>query len=243
MRKAGPAFLKGALLEVEAAFQERLRHASRMTTHTTSLGDATERAWIELLRAYLPARYQVAQAFAIDCEGRSTLQLDCLIYDAHFTPALFGNDRQLYVPAEAVYATFEVKQVVQGSFIQAAAEKAASLRRLRRTSAPVPWLSGVGPPKMPFRILAGLLAMKTMRKDGLDDDFYQRLDRWQGDNYVDMVLTAQSGFCDRFNADGSPTGATGKGALIRGLFRLLSALRERASVTAVEWDKYEDVLK
>lgn len=243
MRKPAHDFLKGALLEVEAAFQERLRHASRMTTHTTSLGDATERAWIDLLRAYLPARYQVAQAFAIDCEGRCTLQLDCLVYDAHFTPALFGNDRQLFVPAEAVYATFEVKQNIQSGYIRAAAQKAASLRRLRRTSAPVPWLSGVGPPKMPFRIIAGLLAMNAARRGGMADDFYTRLERCQGDQHLDLVLTAESGFCDTFNADGSPTIATGKGALIRGLFRLLVALRERATVTAVEWEKYEEVLK
>jgi hypothetical protein len=243
MRKAGPAFLKGALLEVEAIFQERLRHTGRMVTHSGAMGDAAEQAWIDLLRSYLPARYQVAQAFAIDCDGQTTLQLDCLVYDAHFTPALFGSERHVYVPAEAVYATFEVKQVVHGTHLAAAAEKAASVRRLRRTSAPVPWLSGVGPPKMPFRILAGLLAMKTDRREGLSDDFYKRLDRWQGDSALDLVLTAESGFCDRFNADGSPTTARGKGSLIRGLFRLLAALRERATVTAVEWDKYEDVLK
>src|SRR5258706_15849676 len=110
MKKPGPEFLKRALLEVEAAFQERLKHTGRMVTHTVTLGDAVEQAWIDLLRAYLPARYQVAKAFAIDCEGSTTEQLDCLIYDAHFTPGLFGSGNLLYVPAEAVYATFEVKQ-------------------------------------------------------------------------------------------------------------------------------------
>ena len=230
--QGGPEFLRGALLEVEAAFQERLRHTGRMVTHTVTLGDAVEQAWIDLLRAYLPARYQVAKAFAIDCEGRATEQLDCLIYDAHFTPALFGSGNHLYVPAEAVYATFEVKQTVNRTNLIAAATKAASVRRLRRTSAPVPWLSGVGPPKTPFPILGGLLAMDGKLRSGVI-----------GANELDLVLTAESGFYDRFNPDGSPTAGSGPGALIRGLFRLLAALRERATVVAVEWDKYEEVLE
>lgn len=240
LQKPGPEFLKSALLEVEAAFQERLHHTGKMVTHPVSLGDASEQAWIDLLRAYLPARYQVAKAFAIDCEGRFTEQMDCLIYDAHFTPALFGGGSRLYVPAEAVYATFEVKQDSSAPHMTAAAKKAASLRALKRTSAPVPWLSGVGPPKKPFPILAGLLAMQGLGANGA---FYRRLNRWTGDEQLDLILTAQPGFCDRFTPDGSPTGAVGKGSLIRGLFRLLVALRERASVTAVDWKKYEDVLK
>lgn len=230
--QGGPEFLRGALLEVEAAFREKLRHTTRMITHSATLGDAVERAWIELLRTYLPARYSVAKAFAIDCDGRATEQLDCLVYDAHYTPALFGRDHHLYVPAEAVYATFEVKQTVNRANVFAAAAKAESVRRLRRTSAPVPWLSGVGPAKTPFPILGGLLAMDGKLRSGVI-----------GAKELDIVLTAESGFYDRFNADGSATAASGDGSMIRGLFRLLAALRERATVSAVEWDKYEIVLE
>jgi hypothetical protein len=231
-RKPGPEFLKVALLEVEAAFQERLRHTGRMVTHSVTLGDAVEEAWNDLLRTYLPARYQVAKAFAVDCEGHVTEQLDCLIYDAHFTPALFGRGSHLYVPAEAVYATFEVKQTVNRNNLFAAGSKVESVRRLRRTSAPVPWLSGVGPPKIPSPILGGLLAMDGKLRSGM-----------MAAHQLDMVLTAESGFYDRFSADGSLTAGSGPGSLMRGLFRLLAALRERATVVAVEWDQYEGVLK
>ena len=41
------------------------------------------------------------------------------------------------VPAEAVYAVFEAKQVLNAENIKAAHEKAASVRKLTQTSAPI----------------------------------------------------------------------------------------------------------
>jgi hypothetical protein len=237
----GKAFLRERLIDVERQFREDLVRTQQSITHDPTMGDAVEDSWIELLRKYLPNRYCVAKAFAIDHEGRTTDQLDCLVYDAHFTPALFGKDRHLYVPAEAVYATFEIKQRVNAQHLQEAAIKAESLRRLERTSAPIPWANGINPPKQPFPILAGLLAMNAEWKDGLGGIFEKQLARWQGPQQLDVVLTASSGFYDRFTTD-SATIANGEGTLIRGLFRLLQALRDRATVTAIEWGRYESVL-
>src|SRR3989338_5154177 len=125
-RLDGKTFLKERFIDVEVAFIEDLKRQQKAITHDGTLGDSTEDAWIKLLRQYLPARYRVAKAFAVDHLGNTTDQLDCLIYDAHFTPALFGKDRHLYVPAEAVYATFEVKQTVSAIHLKAAADKVAS---------------------------------------------------------------------------------------------------------------------
>lgn len=239
----GKSFLRSALIDVEKQFREDLKRKQTSITHDGTLGDAVEDDWIALLKKYLPARYCVAKAFAIDHEGQTTDQLDCLIYDAHFTPALFGTDRHLYVPAEAVYATFEIKQVVNSTNLKAAAKKAASLRKLKRTSAPIPWANGRNPPKEPFPILAGLLAMETHWIDGLGGKTFQKqLAKWTGQEEIDLVLTANAGFCDRFSKELSPRIVSGQGALIRGLFHLLVELREKATVVAIDWDKYEDVL-
>jgi hypothetical protein len=238
----GKAFLRERLIDVERQFRDELLHMQKSITHDPTMGDAVEDSWIALLRKYLPNRYCVAKAFAIDHEGKTTDQLDCLVYDAHFTPALFGKDKHLYVPAEAVYATFEIKQRVNAQHLKAAAIKAASLRHLQRTSAPIPWLNGINQPKQPFPMLAGLLAMASDWKDGLlGQTFEKQIERWKGDQQLDMVLTASSGFYDRFSND-LPTIAAGEGTLIRGLFRLLQSLRDRATVTAIEWDRYESVL-
>lgn len=239
----GKAFLKARLIDVEETFIQDLKVRQKAVTHDGSMGDATEDAWIELLQRYLPVRYRVAKAFAVDHLGHTTDQLDCLIYDAHFTPALFGKDKHLYVPAEAVYATFEVKQTISADDLDYAANKAASLRTLARTSASLESSHGTNSPKPLFPIMAGLLGMNASWADGLGEAFLERLNGLTGEKQLDLVLTAESGFCDRLELSRAPIIANGPGSLMRGLFRLLKALRAKATVTAIEWEKYEAALE
>ena len=59
--------------------------------------------------------------------------MDIVIYDAIYTPFIFKQDDFMYIPAESVYAVFEVKQDVKGH-IEYAAQKVESVRKLKRTS-------------------------------------------------------------------------------------------------------------
>lgn len=238
----GPAFLRDRLIDVEQAFVQDLHRQSSGITHDGALGDATEDAWLALLRKYLPDRYRVAKAFAIDHLGNTTEQLDCLIYDAHFTPALFGRDNHLYVPAEAVYATFEVKPIIDAGDLDYAAEKARSIRSLQRTSVGLKSSQGENPPKPLFPIMGGLLGMSASWADGLGQAFLRRFNSLTGYKKLDLVLTAESGFCDHLNPDRDPLVGSGEGSLIRGLFRMLDALRAKATVSAIDWEKYESAL-
>jgi hypothetical protein len=241
--KGDATFLRNALLSVENKFRSDLAHKREINTHSPSFGDATEDAWLELMKEYLPARYQVNKAFAVDHRGNVTEQLDCLIYDAHFTPKLFGEDKRLYVPVEAVYGTFEIKQEVDASHMAYAANKIASLRKLLRTSAPLQGPKGPNEPKVPQPIIGGLLAMKASWTDGLGSAFLNNFEKYKTERRLDFVLTAESGFCDALNLTLSPSVVSGSGALMRGLFRLIKALRDKNTVPAVEWERYEDVLK
>jgi len=83
--------------------------------------------------------------------------------------------------------------------------------------------------------------MRAKWRDGLGPTFVQQFERWSGLERLDLVLTADAGVCERFSK-GSTRIVSGEGALIRGLFRLLDALREKATVTAIEWDRYEGAL-
>ena len=112
-----------ASLNVERVFIE----------HPGSKGDATEQRWIDFLRTYLPDRYKVDKAIVIDSTGNVSEQMDIVIYDAIYTPFIFNQDGFMYIPAESVYAVFEVKQDVKG-YIDYAAQKVESVRRLKRTS-------------------------------------------------------------------------------------------------------------
>lgn len=89
--------------------------------HPGSKGDATEQHWIEFLRTYLPDRYKVDKAIVIDSTGNVSEQMDVVIYDAIYTPFIFKQDGFMYIPAESVYAVFEVKQDVKG-YIEYAAQ-------------------------------------------------------------------------------------------------------------------------
>lgn len=101
--------------------------------HPSSKGDATEHHWIIFLRTYLPDRYKVDKAIVIDSTGNVSEQMDIVIYDAIYTPFIFKQDDFMYIPAESVYAVFEVKQDVKGH-IEYAAQKVESVRKLKRTS-------------------------------------------------------------------------------------------------------------
>jgi len=131
--------------------------------HASTAGAATEHHWINLFLRYLPKRYRAAPAFVIDSDGRRSRQIDIAIFDNLYSPPLFPHDAGLHVPAESVYAVFEVKPTISKQWLRDAGEKAASVRTLRRTSAPI-IASGAlrRSPIRPQPILAALLATSSV---------------------------------------------------------------------------------
>ena len=75
--------------------------------------------WLEMLNTYLPERYKADSAFVMDHRGRLSEQIDVVIYDRQYSPLLFKQDGVLYVPAESVYAVFDVKQDMRRQHIAA----------------------------------------------------------------------------------------------------------------------------
>src|SRR5690606_28164042 len=132
-------------------------------THPGSKGDSLENAWIEWLRKYLPNRYSVDKAIVIDHEGNTSHQIDIVIYDNWFTPFIFSQNGFHYIPAEGVYAVFEVKPDIADksdgkSNIAYAGEKIESVRKLKRTSTGM-INSGKAQEARPFtKIIGGILA-------------------------------------------------------------------------------------
>lgn len=125
--------------------------------HPGSKGNNTEANWIEWFRAYLPERYKVDKAIIIDSTGKESQQMDLVIYDAQYTYLVFHQDDTKLIPAESVYAVFEVKQELNKEYIEYAKEKAKSVRTLHRTSARIKHAGGEYAPKPLHEILAGVL--------------------------------------------------------------------------------------
>ncbi len=126
--------------------------------HATTAGAATEHRWLDLFESYLPQRYRSAPAFVIDSLGRRSRQIDLVVFDNLYSPPLFPHESALHVPAESVYAVFEIKQTFSTQSIRDAMEKASSVRALSRTSVPIIGGGLKHSAIRPRRILAGLLA-------------------------------------------------------------------------------------
>jgi hypothetical protein len=144
---------------------------------------------------------------------------------------------QNVIPAESVYAVFEAKQVIDARNVAYAQEKAASVRRLHRTSLPVPHVSGVATPKEPLRILAGLLTFESVWKDPFSPPLSQALDSGDADGTLDLGCVAAHGHFSRcddgtyaFTPEGKPATAF--------LFELIARLQASATVPMIDMRAY-----
>lgn len=133
--------------------------ACRVLAHPTDKGDASEDVWLKLMQDYLPQRYRAEKAHVVDSNGEFSEQIDIVIFDRQYTPLIFELRGSMIVPAESVYAVFEVKQTANKAHIEYAKKKIASVKALHRTSAPIRHLTGKNQ-KALFSIQGGLLVFK-----------------------------------------------------------------------------------
>lgn len=187
--------IKDLFTSLQSQMQGILATNSQFIVHSGSEGDSLENAWIELLRNYLPNRYSVDKAMVIDHEGNVSQQIDIVIYDNWYTPFIFNQNGFKYIPAEGVYAVFEVKPDIGGYSagkhnIDYAGEKIASVRALLRTSTQM-INSGVQRPARPLtKIIGGIIGIKNSQTT---DTIESHLKALSGFNSLDMGCTAENG--------------------------------------------------
>lgn len=238
-KAADTAWLKEAFVDVQSELALKLKRAAQSITHASTHGSVNEDHWIEVFRAYLPNRYEVATGIVIDSLGNHSDQIDIIIFDRHFTPTLLDQQNHRYIPAEAVYAVFESKPHFDKSYLEYAGDKAVSVRRLYRTSVAIAHAGGVYKPKEHFPILAGIVAPKSSWADGLNESFKRNLPAGDQEQ-LDCGCALDHGAFDIF--DGDLKIAPAEGALIYFLFRLLSKLQSLGTVPAIDWAAYAAVV-
>lgn len=155
--------LKLLFAGLQSQMISQLNTNRQFITHPGSKGDALENAWIEWLRNYLPNRYSVDKAIVIDHKGNTSHQIDIVIYDNWYTPFIFSQNGFHYIPAEGVYAVFEVKPDLQGNvdsktFIEYSGEKIESVRKLIRTTTSMINSGNKTPARPLTKIVGGILA-------------------------------------------------------------------------------------
>lgn len=153
--------LSQLLSSLHSDIEQRLSIARAAFAHPGTKGDASEGVWLELLSSYLPKRYEAAKAHIVDSEGQFSDQIDVAIFDRQYSPFVFRFQGQTVIPAESVYAVFEAKQVLNAAHVKYAQEKVSTVRRLHRTSLPIPHAGGIYPPKPLPHIYGGLLTFES----------------------------------------------------------------------------------
>jgi hypothetical protein len=193
--------------------EHRLATARATFGHPTSKGDASESVWLELLQTYLPLRYRAERAHVVDSNGAFSEYIDAVVFDRQYSPFIFRFADQFVVPAESVYAAFEAKQAISADQVAYAQKKVASVRRLYRTSLPVPHAGGTYPPKPLAHILGGILTLDSDWKPPLGTPLTNALSTAPEDRLDLGCAAAHGGFAwtdsGRFDvsAGGKPASA------------------------------------
>lgn len=222
--------------------------------HPGTKGDATEEEWRVWFNNNFPKRYRAEKAFVIDYLGNCSEQMDIVVFDTHFSPTIFENNGAKYIPAESVYAVFEVKQDLSKEHLEYAINKIKSVKSLKRTSAPINTIRGYILGRTP-NIIGGLL---TLRSSWVIDNIEQHLK----DNINNMTKTIEDQIdficCLSVFAcaiEHAPELSEFHGAkiylsniniitdknnspLIFTYFKLLRMLQDLGNVPAIEYDKY-----
>lgn len=160
--------------------------------HPGSKGDALENTWIEWLRKYLPNRYCIEKAIVIDSDGNTSDQIDVVIYDNWYTPFIFTQNGFHYIPAEGVYAVFEVKPNISKEYIKYAGNKIASVRQLKRTSTSMINSGKKYPPTQLTEIVGGFLCSTIDTKKLHEDKIEEYLKECRGICSIDIGCIADT---------------------------------------------------
>lgn len=237
----GRRFLRDSFIHDQSVLRAELERARFSITHPTRKGEVSEKHVIDTLRRYLPQRYCVDSAIIIDSTGRTSDAIDVVVFDRHFTPTLLDQKSFAYVPAEAVYAVFEVKQDLNLPMLTYASEKAASVRRMKRTS--VGYMNGdiAMKPKPDINIIAGIIALEATQTLQTAKGLTKALRSYTGDGELNCGLAVKGCSFDAFTV-GTITISNQETALMHFLFRLLGRLQMVGTVPAVNWGEYAKVL-
>jgi hypothetical protein len=218
--------------------QNRLEISRKSFSHPVTKGDASEKIWLELLQNYLPQRYQAETAHVVDSNGVFSEQIDIVVFDRQYSPFIFKFEGKVIIPAESVYAVFEAKQSINASYVAYAHDKVASVRRLHRTSLPIPFVEGTYKAKPLIPILGGLLTFESDWKPAFGKPLENTLAEGDISGRLDLGCVAAHGhfaldqttgrYC--FTTEGKPATAF--------LFNLISLLQFSGTVPMIDVQAY-----
>lgn len=221
---------------LHADIEQKLSIARQSLAHPGTKGDASEAIWLELL-GQLPKRYCATQAHVVDSNGHFSEQLDVVIYDRQYSPLIFHYHGATIIPAESIYAVFEVKQTVNADHVAYAQKKISSVRTLHRTSIPIPHAGGTYAPKAPGHIIGGLLTLGSEWDPPCGKSLEEALAGGPPTGRLDIGCVAAHGTFRRENTDSYTIINKGKPATAFFL-ELIARLQDIATVPMMDVRAY-----
>lgn len=209
--------------------------------HAPTKGDAVELKWKGFLDSYLPNRYCVDKAFVVDNTDARSDQIDLIIYDQQYSPFVFCHDGVKYIPAESVYAIFEVKQTMNKQHIEYAAKKAESVRALKRTSVPIVHAGGTYPPRPVFEIVAGIITTTSDWTPAFGKPFQEVTGVLKPCQRLNIGCALDSGSF-LLKPDGTFDTSSKEETLIFFFIKLFTQLQNLGTVPAMDIDLYSQAL-
>lgn len=245
--------LSGLYSDMQAQMLSKLELGASAFKHCGTKGDNTEVNWIEFFKEYLPNRYNVTKGTIIDSSGAQSDQIDLIIYDSQYSYLVFKQEDSILIPAESVYAVFEVKQNLNKGYIEYAGKKAKSVRDLYRTSAPIRYAGGCHPPKPLHEIVAGILTTTSDWKSPIVPKVVKYIKEREKNERLDFVCSISDNtfvvennvFVNEYEEDRTPQikFCEAKDSLVFLLLNLYKRLQDIATVPAIDILKYAEVIK
>jgi hypothetical protein len=159
--------IKSLLKSKQSQLESKL---SILLDHPTTKGEHCESAWIDFFRSFLPSRYSVDKGFVFDCRGNVSEQIDIIIYDALYSPLIFGTDAgEKFITAESVYAVFDSKPKIDKNNLEYTNHKIESVVKLHRTSREIINAGRVMEPRKLTHIIGGILAVDSIAMKPIEE--------------------------------------------------------------------------
>lgn len=213
---------------------QKLETSRKTLAHPGTKGDASERIWLELLQTYLPKRYQAERAHVVDSNGNFSQQMDVVVFDRQYSPFIFTFEDAIIVPAESVYAVFEAKQTLNAGMISYAQEKVGSVRKLHRTSLPIPYANGTYPPKQLHHIHGGVLSFESDWNPPMGKALSEALANGSENGRLDIGCIAAHGYFNYESVSSEYEFIDGPKPATSFLFKLISLLQFSGTVPMID---------
>jgi hypothetical protein len=149
------------------------------------------------------------------------------------------------VPAESVYAIFEVKQELDLGNIRYSGDKVATVRKLKRTSAKIVDVGKDVPARTVTPIIGGILTSESAWNPSFGKPFEKALSDLEESQRLDLGIALSEGaFEINYSSRGVESTKIEKGetALLYFFFTLLWRLQKLGTVPAIDYVEYLKII-